>query len=334
MTNNEDRIESELFNELMTPRTAWTAEELLATDFPEIAWAVPGLIAEGLTVLAGAPKVGKSWLCLNLAVAVASGGRAFGKVDVAQGGVLYAALEDTGRRLRDRLAKVLNGDPAPPGLTFETRPLPFNYMLDYVREWVGRTPDARLVIIDVLAKIRPTSTARNDYDADYSMMGAIKRVADECRVAIVVVHHKRKLADSDTFNEISGTNGIVGAADASVVLNRVRETAEATLHITGRDVEEAAFPLTWDNDTYTWTRTEGPAGLGEGAKRTIYDYLRGRSGALPKQIAEDTGLNPSTVKVEVRRMLERGQIDYADGYYLAPDPRAVEDEPVLAWSIE
>ncbi|MEJ7703487.1 MAG: AAA family ATPase [Geodermatophilaceae bacterium] len=101
----------------MPLRTSWTAAELMACDFPEPRWAVPGIIAEGLTLLAGAPKVGKSWLALGLGIAVATGGKALGALDVTAGDVLYLALEDPPRRLQERLAKVLAHSPAPSRLT-------------------------------------------------------------------------------------------------------------------------------------------------------------------------------------------------------------------------
>ncbi|MGI8701240.1 MAG: AAA family ATPase [Nocardioidaceae bacterium] len=99
------------------PRTSWTAAELMACEFPEPRWAVPGIIAEGVTLLAGAPKVGKSWLALGLGIAVATGGKALGALDVMEGDVLYLALEDPPRRLQDRLAKVLSGATATGRLT-------------------------------------------------------------------------------------------------------------------------------------------------------------------------------------------------------------------------
>jgi Mrp family chromosome partitioning ATPase len=99
------------------PQTVWNAADLMAATFPAMRWAVPGVVAEGLTVVVGPPKVGKSWLCWGLAVAVASGGVAFGKVPVEAGDVLYLALEDTPRRLQSRLGKVLQRDPAPHRLT-------------------------------------------------------------------------------------------------------------------------------------------------------------------------------------------------------------------------
>lgn len=97
------------------PRTAWTADQLMAANFPEPKWAVPGILAEGVSLLAGPPKVGKSWLSLGLALAVAAGGQAFDSVPVQGGPVLYLALEDTPRRLQTRMGKLLGGRRHPPG---------------------------------------------------------------------------------------------------------------------------------------------------------------------------------------------------------------------------
>ncbi|MER5783895.1 AAA family ATPase [Streptomyces mobaraensis] len=107
-------------------RTAWTADELMAAEFPEPRWAVPGIISEGVNLLAGPPKVGKSWLSLGLALAVAAGGQAMDTVPVEGGPVLYLALEDTPRRLQTRMRKILGGEPAPVALTLATScpPLP------------------------------------------------------------------------------------------------------------------------------------------------------------------------------------------------------------------
>ncbi|WP_246160757.1 AAA family ATPase [Nocardioides humilatus] len=310
--NNDDACFANIVS--TTAPTRWTAQELLELDFPEIKWAVEGWIAEGVTVLAGAPKIGKSWLCLDLALAVASGGVVFGNIDVDQGAVLYAALEDTGRRLRDRLRLVLNDRPAPSGLTFETQARPFNDMLDYIRGWVDHTPDARLVIIDVLSKIRPANV-KNDYAEDYRVMSAIKKVADECGVAIVVVHHKRKQEATDPLDQISGTNGITGAADASMVLSRPRTSPEASLFITGRDVEEKESPLMWDASAHRWILLDGPVGLGDGAARTIYNYLASGVTATPTEIAKATGLPDGTIKGTLTRMIDADQVSRTKGRY-------------------
>src|SRR5690606_37889798 len=107
-------------------RTAWSADELMAMEFPEPKWAVPGIISEGVNLLAGPPKVGKSWMSLGLALSVAAGGQAMDSVPVEGGPVLYLALEDTPRRLQTRMRKILGGDRAPASLTLATvcPPLP------------------------------------------------------------------------------------------------------------------------------------------------------------------------------------------------------------------
>lgn len=169
----------------------FTAAELMKTTFPEPKWAVPGLVAEGLNLLVGSPKLGKSWLVLGLGVAIASGGVALGKVPVEQGSVLYAALEDTPRRLQGRLRSVLNGIEAPEGLHITTFLPRGADMVDTVSEWLEAHTDARLVIVDVLRKVTPRSDGRNLYEADYDAMGALESLADRHKVAVIAVHYTR-----------------------------------------------------------------------------------------------------------------------------------------------
>src|SRR5262249_3528333 len=140
----------------VTPlRTSWTAAELVAAEFPEPRWAVPGIIPEGASLLAGGPKLGKSWLMLNLAIAVASGGRALGRIRVDKGDVLYLPLEDTARRLRDRLIAILGNEPPPDGLTLELEcPRLPDGGADHIEAWIAEHPAARLIIIDVLVRVR------------------------------------------------------------------------------------------------------------------------------------------------------------------------------------
>lgn len=301
----------------------FTASELMKTTFPEPRWAVPGLVAEGLNLLVGSPKLGKSWLVLGLGVAIASGGVALGKVPVEKGSVLYAALEDTPRRLQGRLRSVLDGTEVPEGLHITTFLPRGADMVDTVSEWLEAHPDARLVIVDVLRKVTPRSDGRNLYEADYDAMGALKSLADRHKVAVIAVHHTRKTVDeSDVFNEVSGSTGLTGAADAILIAKRARNTAEAVLHVTGRDVTEQEYGLSWKSDTCTWTLLDEPAVIATmgTTRRTILTHLTTRPGDSPQQIAAATGVNLNTVKSNVRRMVDDDQLDTdGEGRYF---PRA------------
>ena len=300
----------------------YDAQDLMKQVFPEPRWAVPGLVAEGLNVLAGAPKFGKSFLCMNLAVAVASGGRALGKIPVEQGDVLYAALEDPARRLQSRMEAMMQGENVPANLQFTTALPRMPEATDLIAGWLDAHPNARLVIIDVLRKIRPLSDGRGGrsaYDEDYDTLGALKTLADRYRVAVVLVHHLRKsIDDGDVFNEVSGSTGLTGAADAILIAKRARNNADAVLHITGRDITEAQYGLTWNPSCCLWSLTEEPVAVATmpPAQQTVHRYLDGVAGATPKEIADATGLAAGTVKSALSRMIGRGVVDTdGDGHY-------------------
>lgn len=301
----------------------FTAVDLMETTFPEPRWAVDGLIAEGLNLLVGAPKIGKSWLALGLAVAVASGGAALGRVKVEAGDVLYAALEDTPRNLQGRLAAVLAGVRPPERLAVTTGLPRMPDALQLVGEWLAEHPDARLVIVDVLRKIRPPSTTtQNMYDSDYEVGSQLKALADKHSVALVVVHHSRKAESTgDVFEEVSGSTGLTGAVDATLYVKRARNTSEAVMHVTGRNIMEKAYGLTWNASTVTWSLTDEPAIIAtmRGTRREIFRWIEENAGGTPTQIAEATGITIDTAKKTVRRMVEDGQLDTdGEGRYFVP----------------
>jgi hypothetical protein len=321
--DSEADIHPDTATDIRADRTApvrpdsWTAAELMTMEFPEPKWAVPGIIPEGATLLVGAPKTGKSWLALGLAVAVATGGKALGAIEVEPGPVLYLALEDTPRRLQDRLSKVLAKGAAPPNLRFAVTWPPLTaggeVLLD---EWLTLNPAARLVIIDVLAKVRPPlAGALSAYEADYRAIGAIKAVADRHQVAAVVVHHDRKTRTDDFLADVSGTNGLAGAADAVAVLRRVRGTADGALYVTGRDVEETGYAMKFAGDLGSWQLTgEAVTELGlSDTRAAIVAYLRANDGATPRQVADGTNLAYELVKKTLPRMASDGQAD-TDGH--------------------
>jgi hypothetical protein len=317
----------------LQPRTRWNAAELLGYAFPEQRWAVPGILAEGLNVLVGPPKVGKSWLGLNIAVAIASGGVALGRIRVVEGDVLYLALEDTPRRLQDRLGKVLTGSPAPTRLDIETRCASLDRGgFDLIHSWLCEHPDARAVIVDVWARVRGFSDPRtNAYESDYAAASKLKALADEFGVTLVCVHHTRKSGADDYVDTVSGSQGIAGCADAILVLSRSRGGADAVMKVTGRDIEETEFALQFAPDIGAWQMLDGPAGdydLGD-TRRRIVHHVRDHGPATPKHIADALDMKEPTVRQTVRRMAEDGQLDTdGNGSYFEPMSPVTHVTPV------
>jgi AAA domain len=305
-------VKSQPVDESIGPasRHKWTADKLLAADFPEPRWAVPGLIPEGAALLVGAPKVGKSYLALGLGLAVAAGSRALGKIGVEPGQVLYLALEDGPRRLKGRLQMLL-GEDQPPGALelWITCPKLDDGGKDRLDSWLEAHPDARLVVIDVLARMRkPASNGGSVYQADYEDMSHLKRLADKHGVAIVVVHHSRKAAAEDFVDAVSGTNGLAGAADTVLVLRRARGQADAVLYVTGRDVEEKSYAL--QRGAGAWELLDGTAAdytLGD-TRAAILQYVRKHPRSMPKQIAVGLGCDHGLVRQTCKRMLDAGQL--------------------------
>jgi AAA domain len=302
------------------PRVSWTAAELVATEFPEPRWAVPDVVPEGCILLAGPPKVGKSWLTLGLGLSVASGGKALGRLDVPAGEVLYLALEDTPRRLKDRLVRMLAGDPAPAAMTLATTcpPLPEGGA-KRIGLWLDAHPDARLVVVDVFTRMRgPRPPGASLYEADYNAVAQMKAVADTYGVALVLVVHVRKADAEDFLETISGTNGLAAAADAVAVLRRARGKADGVLQITGRDVEEAIHALEFSPALGAWQLLEGPADehLLANTRAAILAAVRQAPGIRPRQLADKARLDYDLVKQTVRRMVEVGQLDTdGNGHY-------------------
>lgn len=304
--------------DLATLRGAYYTEDVLAaTDFPEPRWAVPGLVAEGLTILAGAPKLGKSWMALSVALGVASGTPVLGSVPTTGGDVLYLALEDTPRRLKSRLSMLRQGTEASPRLTLVTyMPEPDN-VLGLLDEWLSEHPDARLIVVDVFAKIRTRapSDSRSIYSVDYEDASNLKALADRHRVAIVLVHHTRKMGADDAFDTISGSTGLTGAADTSLVLKRARNATTATLHVTGRDVSESEYALTFDPTTGRW-RLDGNE-LADAARKAAEVHATASLDVRSRRMVEIVNAAPEGIRADdVADML--GDLDaQLVGTYLA-----------------
>lgn len=219
-----------------------TAQELLEEPITEADWVIEDLLPVGAHILAGAPKIGKSWMVLAMGLAV-SMGQPFWDYAVCQGAVLYLCLEDTYTRVKKRLWKLTDeaNDRFYLANSAATIKEGLAEQIDY---FVITHPDLKLVFIDTFQKVR-SPTCDSIYAADYGDFSALKAVADKHSLAMMVVHHTRKMADEDIMNTVSGSSGITGSADSIWVLKRAsRGVGDATLTVTGRDVEFRELKLT------------------------------------------------------------------------------------------
>lgn len=232
--------------------TCTDACSLIEQTFPPLSEPVKGLIVEGATLLAGASKIGKSWLVLSMACAVAAGKPFLGRATL-QGDVLYLALEDSLRRLQARL-KTLHEEPSE-ALTFATECTSIDDdLISELREWVRSRKRPRMIIIDTLQKVRGgvIPARANAYAADYAMMGTLKAFADEHHIALVLVHHLNKMKDvTDPYDRISGSTGLMGAADTTVMITRERGSEDAKVTFTGRDVWGDDFMIRMQEGRWT-----------------------------------------------------------------------------------
>lgn len=296
-------------------------QTLLGKDFPPVKYIVPGYIAEGLTLLGGRPKLGKSWLALDMCIAVATGGRSLGE-ECEEGDVLYAALEDNQRRLQDRLKKVLPPLKSLwPNLSrlrfWNTSPRIGAGLLERLDEWRKAAEDPRLIVIDTLAMVRPPKARTQDsYEADYAALSPLQTYASEHRIAIIVITHVRKAEAADPLEMISGTNGLTGAADTIMVLDRSGEGSKIVGR--GRDIEEIEKALRFEAGKWT-VLGDADDVRRSGQRRKILDALKEAELPMkPAEIATATGMRADGIRHLLPKMVTAGEVEkLAYGTYRA-----------------
>ncbi|MCM1566369.1 MAG: helicase RepA family protein [Dehalobacter sp.] len=227
------------------------AGTLLTTPLPPTRFIASELIPQGLHILAGAPKIGKSWLALQICLRVALG-ESLWSFPVTSGTVLYLCLEDSFTRIQTRLFDIT--DEAPENLHFATMSEVIGEGLEnQIEDFLNAHTNTVLIVIDTLQRIRRVSADSNPYASDYRDITILKHLADKHRIAILLIHHLRKMNDDDPMNMISGTTGISGATDSNFVLKKDKRNGNsATLFCVGRDIEYRELQLEFDKATHIW----------------------------------------------------------------------------------
>jgi hypothetical protein len=293
-----------------------------AQDFPPLHYAVPGIIPEGSTLLVGPPKIGKSWFVLAGGLAVAAGGRMLGIPVGDSRPVLLLALEDGDRRLQDRCRKLLLGDAIPKRFHYITRVMP-GHLLDTIEAWLDvYGGDAPLVILDTLGKAMPMALpGESAYQRDYRIGSAIKRLADDHTGATVLTnHHDRKAASEDFVDSVSGTHGLAGAADTIMVLARKRNEEQGFLNITGRDIPEGEYAVSFEGAAWnldggdladaarTAITRRATAGLGDRSGEIVAYVGEQPEPVRPAQVAAALGIDNDDAGKYLRRAAEAGRL--------------------------
>jgi len=308
----------------------YSAEELFTMVIPETRWAIKDLLPAGLGILAGRPKLGKSWMALQMCITVAQGGDFLG-FSCEGGEAVYLALEDGKKRLQSRMKTLLQGARPPRGLTFynEWRPLDHGGLEDLDALLASR-PDLLLLVIDTWQKVRPIAKPRgaSAYEVDYAEAGKLKSLADRHGCSLLLIHHLRKSDPSatggDILEKVNGSTGITGAADSILILDRCRNTADAELHVTGRDIQEGVHALVKDTNSQRWSYSgDGSVLARTPEQQKVLDAIKQLIEASPKDVAEFTGLDHQYCKKTVGNLIKQGLIRRTKyGHYSTNDPYA------------
>jgi len=225
-------------------------ETLMDMECAPHEFCIDALLPQGLCILGGAPKVGKSWLVLDWCLQIAKGEPVWNR-HTRKGTTLYLCLEDTYERVQKRLSFMT--DDIPKDMCFANASGTLADTLEeQIRFFLRERPDTVLVVIDTFQMIR-ASSGDPSYGGDYQEMRKLKQLADKLRITILLVHHLRKQDDRDPINRLSGTTGISGAADAIFILEKKERTQSAALmKCTGRDIEDRVLELQFSKEDYVW----------------------------------------------------------------------------------
>lgn len=265
-TNKNNNIITDIFDDFNTPAQKYddwdvlddsylktvSMPELYDTVFGSRPPLIDGLLYSGVYLFAGAPKVGKSFLMAQIAYHISSGTALWG-YSVKKSTVLYLALEDDYSRLQRRLYRMFGTDSAD-NLYFSTYANSISEGLDkQLKGFITDHPDTKLIIIDTLQKIREVGGDGYSYANDYQIIAKLKEFAGEYGLCMLLVHHTRKQQSDDKFDMISGTNGLLGAADGAFILHKEKRTSNsAVLEISGRDQQDQKLYLTRNLERLTW----------------------------------------------------------------------------------
>lgn len=308
-----------------------TALELRRSAIKPPTWIVPNILPQGLAVLAGRPKGGKSWLALKLALSVASGTEFLGN-DCKPGKVLYAALEDTPYRLKSRIGKLWDDDRTVPADLHATTDIPRLDAtgLPVLEAWV-QEHHPRLVILDTWAKCKASGDSKkNAYEQDVEIVSRIKKLADDNECCVLLLHHENKQNGNDQnwLNSLSGSLGLPATVDTILSLKREMGADEAVLKRAGRDLtDDSDLALEWTEEGW---RYQGLAKETKCGKERLLILRSLRDAGEPVSvtyISADIGKTANATRSLLFKMVKGGLVSKTSkGTYQLPQEGRFKDD--------
>jgi RecA-family ATPase len=295
---------------------------------PPINWIVEELLPEGLAVLAGRPKVGKSWMALDIAIAVSNGYQTMGFFDTKKHDVFFIPYEDNFRRLQGRINRILGGgitERAPTNLYYPKDNFEFPKLnetgLDEIERIIDNNPNIKLIVVDTLGRgiADKGRKDRSMYHADYELSSAIQKLAISRKICILLLHHTRKEKSENVFDEISGTTGLTAGLDTMLVLKKNEN--KHRLYVTGRDVVENEYNLEFDESNCIWRAEKKISEAKLTVEREeIFDLIKSFGRKMKTgEIAEALGKSKSNISKMLGKMVNAGTlISVSYGIYDLP----------------
>ncbi len=294
-----------------------SANELQKKKLPPINWIIENLLPEGLAVLAGRPKIGKSWMALELALSVANGLPSMGFFDAKKHDVFYVPYEDNFRRLQSRINKIMTD-----GLS-KTAPLNLYYPRDNfgfpklnesgiseIEKILDKNSKIKFIVIDTLGRGIADKRRKDNsmYNADYDLSSALQRLTMERKICILLIHHTRKEGAENVFDEISGTTGLTAGFDTMLVLKK--KDNMHTLHVTGRDIAETEYQLEFDESSCVWKAEQKASEVKMTVEREeIFELMKSYKRRMKTgEIARILGKSTSNISKMLGKMVKEGTL--------------------------
>ncbi|MBF0184685.1 MAG: AAA family ATPase [Magnetococcales bacterium] len=295
-----------------TKPATYSMRELMTRNFEDVQFIVDELLPQGVFILGGKPKVGKSWLALHLLLSVSYGLPVFGTLATDQGRCLYLSLEDHDRRLWKRVRQVCRQIPTD-DLHFTTQWSRIGQgCAEDLDKWLADNPETKMVVVDTLARVKPPRGRNADlYAEDYAAVASFKELSERHGIAVILIHHLRKMGSDDPADMLSGTTGLAGGVDGTLILTKKAGSETLTLHRSGRDlVDDEPLTLKWDREAGVWLSLDkasaSAAEISEGQQQ-ILDTLKSHGYSMScADIAAATSGNAENVRKTLYRMVDRG----------------------------